>query len=217
MWEDNTIDYLLFHNAKFNKRPICGSVALLSFTLTYIGCNWDRSTSRYLCQRPGGQKQPQSFQRDSMAGGIPHKLPLPSTRHWPVLSPVRINVTSQQRGRWNPVVCPDSHLTHTFLACDVSAYCWAKSDVTFSRHPDTWALPTSESCRVPLTITLLPPSFPCQSDEQRVSYSMVCVHRRDCPSGGDETFCKFQPCQSSQFQCLNKQVYPSLLPINVHS
>ena len=208
MWEDHTIDYHLFHNAKFNRRPVCGSLGLLFFTLMYIGCNWAKINSRYLCQTPNGQKQLQRFQEGSRTWGFPPQLPSPPVRHWPVLSPVRVNATSQHRGRWNPVVCPDSHVTHTFLACDVSASCWAKSDVTFSLRSDTWALPTSQSCRVPLTMTLLPPSFPCRSDEQRVSYSVVCDHRRDCTEGGDETFCKFQPCQSlSQFQCLNKQVY----------
>ena len=222
MWEDNTIDYYFAHFLKLTTRPVCVSIDLSSFGLTYVGCNWVKRSSRYLCQMPDGQKQQQLFEEGSnnanRTRGFPPQLPSPPARHWPVLSPVRVNATSQHRGRWNPVVCPDSHVTHTFLACDVSASCWAKSDVTFSLRSDTWALPTSQSCRVPLTMTLLPPSFPCRSVEQRVPYSVVCDHRRDCPDGGDETFCKFQPCQSlSQFQCLNKQVYPSHLPINVHS
>ena len=221
MWEDNTIDYHFAYYASLSTRPVCGSIVLSSFSLTYIGCNWAKSISRYLCQKPDGQNQQQHFEEGSSNAnnirGFPPQWLSPPARHWPVLSPVRVNVTSQHRGSWNPVVCPDSHVTHTFLACDVSASCWAKSDVTFSPRPESWALPTSQTCRVPLTMTLLPPSFPCRSDEQRVSYSMVCDHRRDCPDGGDETFCKFQPCQPlSQFQCLNEQVYLSLLPVNVH-
>ena len=216
MWGDNTIDYHFAYYASLSTRPVCGSIALSSFSLTYIGCNWAKSYSRYLCQKRDRQTQEGGSNNASKIWEFPLQLLSSHTRHFPVLRPVTTNATSQHRGRWAPVVCPDSHVTHTFLACDVSASCWAKSDVTFSPRPESWALPTSHSCRVPLTMTLLPPSFPCRSDEQRVSYSMVCDHRRDCPDGGDETFCKFQPCQSlSQFQCLNKQVYPSLLPINV--
>ena len=106
-----------------------------------------------------------------------------------------------------PVTCPARHMTHVFLSCDTSAACWAGANVTFSRHSDTWAIPTSQSCPVPMVGPPLPPSFPCRSGEQRVPYSLVCDHRRDCLDGSDEVFCQFLPClHLSQFQCRNKQV-----------
>ena len=116
-----------------------------------------------------------------------------------------LNTTST--GQWRPVTCGGRHLTHMFLACDAFVVCWAGSDVTFSRHSDTWASPTSNTCPVPLVGLPLPPSFPCRSLEQRVPYSLVCDHRTDCLDGSDEAFCHFPPClNQSQFQCHNRQV-----------
>ena len=127
-----------------------------------------------------------------------------------------LNVTAT--GQWRPVTCDRGHLMHVFLACDTSAACWAGGDVTFSRHSDTWATPTSESCPISLVVPPLPPSFLCRSGEQHVPYSLVCDHRRDCLDGGDEVFCHFLPClDHSQFQCHSKQVgHVSLCSLRWH-
>ena len=94
--------------------------------------------------------------------------------------------------------CPDAHVTHTFLACDVESACWA---LDFS---------TSVSCPAPLTP--LPPSFTCNNGVQHVPYTLVCDHRSDCSDRSDERFCSFAPCDvTSQFQCRNKEV--SKIPI----
>ena len=156
-------------------------------------------TRTYLCQNPDtGRAQPTQ--------PVP-----PSAGHLttPSLAKVKVNVTAvgQHGVDWSLVYCPKRHLTHVFLACDPFAYCWAGGDVTFSFRPDTWALPTSQSCPVQLGVTSVPPSFPCRSEEQWVPYSLVCDYLRDCADGTDETFCKFPPCEwPSQFQCQNKQV-----------
>ena len=61
-----------------------------------------------------------------------------------------------------------------------------------------------------------PPSFQCQSETQRVPYSLVCDHRQDCLDGSDETFCTFLPCYLHyQFQRLNKQVCLVLRPTSI--
>ena len=89
--------------------------------------------------------------------------------------------------------CPDAHVTHTFLACDVESACWA---LDFS---------TSVSCSAPLTP--LPPSFTCNNGVQHVPYTLVCDHRSDCSDRSDERFCVFTPCNvTSQFECKNKEV-----------
>ena len=127
----------------------------------------------------------------------------------PNLAKANVNVTiaGQSYSKWSPVSCPKGHLTHNFLACDVSTSCWARSDVTFSFSPDTWAFPTSLSCPVQPAKMSPAPYFPCKSEEQRVPYSLVCDHRRDCADESDETFCKFFPCNlQSQFECRSKQV-----------
>lgn len=92
--------------------------------------------------------------------------------------------------------CPDGHVTHQFLACDVKSACW----VTISRLP----------CTAPLTP--LPPSFLCANDGERVPYSLVCDHREDCADGSDENFCVFAPCSFSfPFHCGNNEV---MFPLN---
>ena len=142
-------------------------------------------------------------------GGLSTQPLSPSAhrRTRPVLAKVSVTAISHNITRWNPVTCPSGQSTHTFLACDVITFCWVKSDVTFSRRPDSWAFPASKSCPVPLTVTSRPPSYTCQSKEQHVPYSLVCDHRSDCLDGSDETFCTVLPCQHlSQFQCRNKQV-----------
>ena len=135
----------------------------------------------------------------------------PSTGQQKQLSVARVKVrvqslTMNTSGPWRPVTCDRGHLTHVLLACDTSAACWAGGDVTFSRHSDAWATPTSESCPVPVVLPL-PPSFLCRLEAQRVTYSLVCDHRRDCLDGSDEVFCHFPPCVvHTQFQCRSSQV-----------
>ena len=89
------------------------------------------------------------------------------------------------------VECPDGHMTHVHLACDVHSACFA---LDFS---------ISVSCpRTPL-----PPSFTCNNGVQHVPYTLVCDHRSDCSDRSDERFCVFTPCNvTSQFQCTNQQV-----------
>ena len=138
--------------------------------------------------------------------------PAASRQILPVLVQSNVSLAAQKGRGWWPVMCPTGRVTHAFLACDVTSFCWAGGHVTISLRAESWALPTSESCPVPLAMPALPPSFPCRSQEQCVSYSLVCDHRRDCLDGSDETFCTFLPCQwQSQFQCLNRQVCLVLL------
>ena len=150
-------------------------------------------TERSMCQMPDtGQSQ--------------RTLPLSPAIQKARPSVAPANVTSfgeKGHGWW--VTCPSDQVTHAFLACDVSTFCWAGRNVTFSLLPELWALPASLSCQAPMRF--LPPSFPCRSDEQRVSYSLVCDHRQDCTDGSDEEFCTFLPCQwQTEFQCQNRQV-----------
>ena len=91
------------------------------------------------------------------------------------------------------VECPDGHMTHVYLACDVHSACFALDSST------------SVSCPAPLTP--LPPSFTCNNGVQHVPYTLVCDHRSDCSDRSDERFCVFTPCNvTSQFQCRNQQV-----------
>ena len=113
--------------------------------------------------------------------------------------------------RSSAVVCPRSHWTHSFLACDIMSACWARRDVIkYSQERMTWGIPASSTCPPPLTS--LPPYFRCLNDVDHVPYTMVCDYRQDCSDNSDEDFCLFPPCEGSfHFQCHNKQVHPCLL------
>ena len=96
------------------------------------------------------------------------------------------------------VVCPLSHVTLDFLACDVKSACWG--DVVTS-DGEKWGVPSYASCPAPLTS--LPPSFQCGSGDQMVSFSLVCNYRSDCSDSSDEKFCEYPPCAAkSELLCL---------------
>ena len=91
------------------------------------------------------------------------------------------------------VECPDGHMTHVYLACDVHSACFA---LDFS---------ISVSCPAPLTP--LPPSFTCNNGVQHVPYTLVCDHRSDCSDRSDERFCVITLCNvTSHFECWNQKV-----------
>ena len=116
---------------------------------------------------------------------------------------VRIPTPTKQTPPLPHVQCPAGHLTHELLACDAHSYCWEQFDVTASDGRKTST--SSSSCLAPLTS--VPPSFSCASGPERVPYSMVCDHSRDCLDSSDEDFCVFPLCHGSgQFECNNKQV-----------
>ena len=216
IWEDKTVEYSSqLRQYKFTKKkwPACGRLDLNPHSAFFYDCKYDLFLQRkYMCQIHRHPKQQYVFDDygsgDTVHGHRPESLSRSTSQHtWPSLATVNSTALGQHRQQWNMVMCPKGHVTHVFLACDVSTACWAKGDAIFSLHPKTWALPSSQSCPVPQAVTS-PPSFPCDSDEWHVPYSLVCDHRRDCLDGSDETFCKFTPCSlQSQFQCLNMQVW----------
>lgn len=89
------------------------------------------------------------------------------------------------------VLCPDGHVTHAFLACDVTARCWS-SGVT-------------SSCLAP--VTPLPPLFACANGVQHVAYNLVCDRLSQCDDQSDEAFCLYKECDVDKpFFCTNGQV-----------
>ena len=180
-----------------NEPPLCGSLDRNSppGSVYLVDCLAAVNHRGYLCQIPDASR------------GQPTQPRSPDRQHtWPHLAKVSVTTAGEDR-RWRPVTCRDGHVTHTFLACDLSTFCWADRDVVFSHRPDSWALPTFQSCPVRPAMPSLPPSFQCGSVEQYVPYTLVCDHRRDCADGSDEILCTFLPCRGlAQFQCQNKQV-----------
>ena len=174
------------------KRPGCVILRSAFGWLGTVKCTHSEisnSNDGFICQYPDANP------------GSNIKTPAPS----PSLAKINVTTVYHNGGRWNPVLCRNGHVTHTFLACGVVTFCWTEGKLTISLRPETWALPTSQSC--PAKLTSLPPSFLCQSEKQHVPYTLVCDHWPQCLDGSDEKFCKHLPCQGEfQFQCLNKQV-----------
>ena len=121
------------------------------------------------------------------------QIPQPDPPLTPELTPVSLpEVTRDFRGV-SLTLCPLSHWTHEFLACDTKSACWAEEHGA------------SYTCGVYLTP--LPPMMTCSNGVQRVPYTLVCDHRSDCGDGSDEDFCVFPQCQlSGYFDCANQEV-----------
>ena len=142
----------------------------------------------------------------------------PGASHGEVYTPAAPSVTIaqlpndtyervEQLGSSRAVVCPQFHLTHSFLACDVTSACWGRrNDIEYSQDRLTWGIPASSTCMGPLKS--LPPYFRCLNAVDHVPYTMVCDYRQDCIDNSDESFCLIPPCEGSlYFQCRNKQVH----------
>ena len=93
------------------------------------------------------------------------------------------------------VTCPQKHVTHAFLACDVRSSCWADDDFVIT----SWGFPWRGTCE---SSRHYPPSFTCSNAMTRVPYLLVCDHHEDCHDGSDETFCTFPACRDPlSLQC----------------
>jgi hypothetical protein len=93
----------------------------------------------------------------------------------------------------NTYSCPDGHVTHDFLSCDVRSACLARDEMS------------ALTCEPPLSPA--PPMLTCNSGLQRVPYSLVCDFVPDCADKSDEDFCEFAPCPiEDTMRCGNKQV-----------
>ena len=203
-WQlDQTVDYHTSYTVNTHNRPHCARFSGRQRWATVEKCDRQISYTRYVCQVDNPLVSHKRHVRN-VSGRSPIELAAVPAAYKAVHDGVAVVAS---------VECPGGHVTHSFLACDVQSACWGDDFVTYHSGGDGWAVPTSSSCRAPLTS--LPPSFECSEESrgQRVPYSMVCDHRPDCVDGSDEDFCVFPECdQNSQFQCNNKQV--GLLVLN---
>ncbi|KAL8560514.1 hypothetical protein ACOMHN_023787 [Nucella lapillus] len=141
---------------------------------------WEKRHHYYLCEfdPPSGSKLP--------GGSSQHHQPQPPIR-------LAVNVTTKQTVP--SVRCPDDHLTHNFLACDLKSSCWAKQDkeIPYDALHDLVTVSTSMLCDAPEMSELL--YFVCSSSGTGfLPFTLVCDHRVDCFDGSDEDFCVHAPC-----------------------
>ena len=184
-WVDNSIAFYTRHLAEKVRSPACGAFPAGNVTLAELGECDKAATAYYLCEVSATSKKEQHGENENPQPSI--QLPLPQHQTFDSIS--------------HPVICPEGHTTHDFLACDVASSCWADNYVISSD-----GLGVSDvSCAV--SLSSLPPSFLCSNGRERVPYTLVCDHRQDCSDRSDEDFCRFPPCcAGSQLQCSNQQV-----------
>ena len=106
-------------------------------------------------------------------------------------------------------VCPEGHVTHSFLACDQQSGCGG-TVCTFSKR-------TTVLSEVIFTAQIPAPKmavFTCSNDGVTVPYSLVCDFRQDCRDKSDESFCKHPVC--GEFACTNGQCLSSNKKCNDH-
>ncbi|KAK7507209.1 hypothetical protein BaRGS_00001144 [Batillaria attramentaria] len=92
------------------------------------------------------------------------------------------------RDRVNFAECPLGHLTHDFLTCD------SESDCGVTREMRVCSLRDGK----PII------QYGCERGG-RVSFTLLCDFRPDCPDGSDEEFCVPRECTDGEWKCRNKQ------------
>ncbi|KAK7482846.1 hypothetical protein BaRGS_00025879 [Batillaria attramentaria] len=185
MWTDGTMAYHVSMRGAVELRPICGYFGKVDFY---------RGRSRYrvsldLCD--------EKFRAHVLCEV--DNQPTTSTEQSAEPPTVVIPKSTTQTPNIAFVQCPEGHLTHAFLACDIKSAC-------FKERPGV-----SATCRVPLSP--LPPSFTCANGIELVPYTLVCNYRSECNDGSDEDFCVFPPCDAEKpVKCGNQQVSDNILP-----
>ena len=158
-------------------KPFCGYVSWeANAGLLFIGC--DTIEYPYLCEV-------KTQKNDS----IQAERRLPIT----ILSKQTQKLNTSFASSIEEVICPQGHITHTFLACDLVSMCWHRNGRSGSNPQNS-----DNVCIAPLKP--LPPSFNCHVNGQYVPYTLVCDHRSDCSDGSDEDFCVFH--EGEEFICL---------------
>ena len=174
-WLDSTIAYNQVDIREGQGFPLCGLMVAPYTTVTMHSCR-SRDMARILCQ----VTQTDHAKAASILAGLSVLVQSASPRI--------ANIT-----------CKDNHITHSFLACDVSSKCWNDGGVAYVSSVNGWDVPSDSWCHAP--IKPLPPAFMCKNAGQRVPYTLVCDHRADCIDQSDEDFCDFPPCLLTQRTC----------------
>ena len=167
--EDSTIAYHLGRIIrKGTYKPFCGLMKKNADTKVNLSrCSRSEATS-YLCEF----EQSPSPTSETLRRVFVTNLSKQRMSYW----------NSSSAKTFNTLSCPKGHLTHDFLACDLSSDCWLEQSAGHSARAGV-------KCSAPLHP--LPPSFGCREKGQFVPYTLVCDHRPNCFDGSDEDFCVF--------------------------
>ena len=168
---DGTIAHSVPKDLRYGKRDSCGRYC----------CNDPYSIQVHPCEKMENNYHLCEFQDsvDEPGKKLPAGIELP---------PVFIH--SSNHSVLQLISCPRGHVTHSFLACDVSSMCFATRE---SDSHDVRDIPSYTSCSV-TSMTSRPPAYKCATGGGRVPYTWVCDHRQDCSDNSDEGFCRHIPC-----------------------
>ena len=174
--EDSTIAYHLSRVlALMYEKPQCGSIeGAVSYEIEMYSCSMIQS-SGYLCEFHTNSIETAQAEKTLITASLQHH------KQW----------NSSFSSHPDTVSCPSGHVTHTFLACDMTSGCWQED-----RRGSSGSARGGAVCSAPLNP--LPPSFACRDKGQYVPYTLVCDHRSDCFDGSDEDFCVFPGASGKQ-------------------
>ena len=100
------------------------------------------------------------------------------------------------------LICPEGHVTHTFLSRDPKSRCGQTMCFFFKGTSSAIEVPP-DGRQVAPTVAL----YSCTSSDTQVSYSLLCDFRQDCADNSDESFCRHPACK--QLSCKNGQCLSS--------
>ena len=110
----------------------------------------------------------------------------------------------------NMVTCRSGHVTHCFLALDVSSSCWTHDDVINEGESLWQSTSLLSSCWS--SMAAFPEKFVCWGSGDPLPYTLVCDHRQDCLDNSDEEFCVFPLCTgTTPLKCATSQQVRGML------
>ena len=199
MWADGTFTHGAHTCRRINSEPRCGMMETL-FRLIPVTTDQGHQTNRLSEVWTLSIKLGKCRTSEQNSGYHLCEFPQNGTESERLEVNITVNRTGQNSAVPRLLPCREGHLAHTFSACLAHSTCWAEDHVIYQSDRESWDIPSYVTCPAPLSP--LPSSYACASGGDRVPYTFVCDHRRDCSDSSDESFCQHPPCgEPTPLQC----------------
>ncbi|KAK7098670.1 hypothetical protein V1264_002917 [Littorina saxatilis] len=110
------------------------------------------------------------------------------------------------------VKCPDGHVTHLFLSCDVKGHCGQSESVSVCEFPNKDVVGRHIHTETAVSVGM----FECDKGDTTIHFTQVCDCRDDCADRSDEYFCKHPPCDGFRCSCGQCVTYESRCDLLSH-